>query len=69
MMMVACAHTSFQKYGKTAKSEQRYRCNNCGHVWFDAAYRPLGDMRLPVADAKRAPICSLRDRRFGPPSG
>ncbi|HEV3339809.1 MAG TPA: hypothetical protein VG125_05615, partial [Pirellulales bacterium] len=54
MMMVACAHASFQKYGKTAKGEQRYRCNNCGHVWFDAAPKPLGRMNVPVDEAKMA---------------
>lgn len=54
MIIVACAHTSFQKYGKTAKGEQRYRCNNCKHVWFDKAPNPLGDFRVPVENAKRA---------------
>jgi transposase-like protein/IS1 family transposase len=53
-MMVDCAHTSFQKYGKTKRGEQRYRCNNCGHVWFDAAPRLLGPMKVPEADAKLA---------------
>jgi transposase-like protein/IS1 family transposase len=54
MMMVACAHASFQKYGKTKRGEQRYRCNNCGHVWFDPAPRPLGPMKISEADAKLA---------------
>lgn len=43
-MMVACAHTSFQKYGKTRLGEQRYRCNACGETWFDRKARPLGTM-------------------------
>lgn len=52
MMMIACAHASHQKYGKTRKGEQRYRCNLCGHVWFDAQPNVLGDMRVPVETAK-----------------
>ena len=45
---------SHQKYGKTRKGEQRYKCNLCGHVLFDAQPKPLGEMRVPVADAKLA---------------
>ena len=51
-MMIACAHAQHQKYGKTRKGEQRYRCNLCGHVWFDAQPKPLGTMRVPVETAK-----------------
>lgn len=54
MIAPACHHGSHQKYGKTRKGEQRYRCNLCGHVWFDAQAKPLGDMRIEVADAKLA---------------
>jgi transposase-like protein len=53
-MMIACAHAQHQKYGKTRKGEQRYRCNLCGHVWFDAQPKLLGDMRVPVDTAKLA---------------
>ena len=53
-MMIACAHESHQKYGKTRKGEQRHRCNLCGHVWFDAQPKLLGEMRVPVETAKLA---------------
>lgn len=53
-MMICCAHTSFQKYGKTSKGEQRYRCNMCGKVWFYAQPKVLGPMRVAVEDAKLA---------------
>jgi transposase-like protein len=52
--MIVCAHTQHQKYGRTRNGEQRYRCTLCGHVWFDAQPKPLGDMRVSVADAKLA---------------
>ncbi|MEX0677307.1 MAG: hypothetical protein WD063_09540 [Pirellulales bacterium] len=51
-MMIQCSHAQHQKYGKTRKGEQRYRCNLCGHVWFDAQPKPLGKMRIPVESAK-----------------
>ena len=50
--MIVCSHLHHQKYGKTRKGEQRYKCNLCGAVFFDAQPNPLGDMRVPVADAK-----------------
>jgi len=49
-----CQHEHSQKYGKTAKGEQRRRCTLCGHVWFDAQPKPLGDMRVDVTTAKLA---------------
>lgn len=54
MIAPACNHEPFQKYGKTRKGEQRYKCNLCGHVWFDPQPKPFGVMRVPVDDAKRA---------------
>jgi transposase-like protein/IS1 family transposase len=53
-MMVSCAHTSFQRYGKTKRGEQRYRCNLCGHVWFDEKPRPLGTMKISADTATLA---------------
>jgi transposase-like protein/IS1 family transposase len=50
--MIVCAHGEFQKYGKTRKGEQRYRCSLCRHVGFDAQPNPLGKMRVPVESAK-----------------
>ena len=50
--MIACGHAEFQNYGKNRKGQQRYRCNNCRHVWFDAEPKPLGDMRVETDKAK-----------------
>jgi len=52
MIRATCDHSSYQKYGRTRKGEQRYKCNLCGHVWFDAQPKPLGTMRVPVDKAK-----------------
>jgi len=52
--MIACGHSEFQKYGRNRKGQQRYRCNHCKHVWFDAEPKPLGSMRIDVATAKLA---------------
>jgi transposase-like protein/IS1 family transposase len=52
--VIACGHVSFQKYGRNSKGQQRYRCNLCKHVWFDAEPKPLGNMRIDEAKAKLA---------------
>ncbi|HEY2841912.1 MAG TPA: hypothetical protein VGJ26_22325 [Pirellulales bacterium] len=52
--MIACGHASFQKYGRNSKGQQRYRCNLCKHVWFDAEPKPLGNMRIDLDKAKLA---------------
>jgi len=52
--VIACGHASFQKYGKNRHGQQRYRCNHCKHVWFDAPHKPLGDMRIDLDKAKLA---------------
>ncbi len=52
--MIGCNHAQHQKYGKTRHGEQRYRCNLCGHVWFDVRPKPLGDMRIDLQDGKLA---------------
>jgi transposase-like protein/IS1 family transposase len=52
--VIACGHASFQKYGKNRHGQQRYRCNLCKHVWFDAEPKPLGNMRIDEAKAKLA---------------
>ena len=53
-MMVACAHTSVKKHGRDRKGNQRVRCLLCGKTWVERKPKPLGVMRVPVADAKRA---------------
>ncbi len=54
MIRSTCDHSSSQKYGKTRKGEQRHKCNLCGAVWCHAQPKLLGEMRVPVADAKLA---------------
>ena len=54
MIQATCDHSSHQRYGKTRKGEQRYKCNLCGAVWFDAQPKPLGEIRIDVAEAKLA---------------
>jgi transposase-like protein/IS1 family transposase len=54
MMMVACAHNERKRFGRDRKGNQRYRCLLCGKTWTEKASRVLGDMIVPVEDAKRA---------------
>lgn len=52
--MIACAHREFRKFGKDRKGNQRFRCVMCGKTWIEEQPKPLGTMRVPVADAKLA---------------
>ena len=52
--MIACAHAQYQKYGRNRKGQQRYKCTTCGHIWFDAEPKPLGNMRVDIPTAKMA---------------
>ncbi len=54
MMMIACAHATFQKYGKDRKGNQRFKCSLCGKRWTEEHAKPLGEMRVPVETAKLA---------------
>ncbi len=51
-MMIACAHATFQKYGKDRKGIQRFKCSLCGKRWTEEHAKPLGEMRVPVETAK-----------------
>jgi transposase-like protein/IS1 family transposase len=55
--MICCAHQESKKHGRDRYGNQRYRCLDCGKTWIeDTRVRPvklLGDMTLPVEDAKR----------------
>jgi transposase-like protein/IS1 family transposase len=53
-MMIACAHATTKKFGKDRKGNPRHRCLLCGKTWTDRPTNPLGEMRIPVADAKLA---------------
>jgi transposase-like protein/IS1 family transposase len=52
-MMIACAHATVKKNGRR-NGLQRYKCCLCGKRWTEERQKPLGDMRVPVADAKLA---------------
>ena len=55
MIKATCDHSRHQKYGKTRKGEQRYKCNALrGKFGSNAQAKPLGKMSVPVADAKLA---------------
>jgi transposase-like protein/IS1 family transposase len=53
-MMIACAHATFQKFGKDRKGNQRFKCSMCGKRWTEEQHKPLGEMRVPVDTAKLA---------------
>src|SRR5437867_1054169 len=47
-----CHHEKLSKHGKDRKGCQRWKCNCCGKtVTNDEHSRPLGDMRLELAQA------------------
>lgn len=54
MIKSTCAHKNFWKFGKDRKGNPRYRCKDCMVVWAVIPPNPLGDMRVPIADAKLA---------------
>lgn len=53
-MMVSCAHAARKRHGKDRLGNQRWCCLACGKTWIEARPKPLGEMRVPVEDAKRA---------------
>jgi transposase-like protein/IS1 family transposase len=54
-MMIACAHAESRTNGKDRHGNQRFRCKLCGKTWVEVKpVKPLGDMRIDVADAKLA---------------
>ena len=48
-----CPRTK-QKYGKDRHGNQRYNCSLCGKTFAESQAKPLGNMYIPVADAKLA---------------
>ena len=51
MVVASCSHESHKKHGKDRHGVQRFRCLLCGKTFVDAAPKPLGDMRIEMADA------------------
>lgn len=53
MIAIACAHEKLTKHGKDRKGNQRWKCCRCGQTVTRELVRPLGDMRIDMADAVR----------------
>ncbi|MGE0538317.1 MAG: hypothetical protein AB7O68_25365 [Pirellulales bacterium] len=52
--MIVCAHAQAKQFGRDRYGNQRFRCLLCGKTWTVREPKPLGTMRVPVADAKMA---------------
>src|SRR6266700_870549 len=50
--MIACGHPELQKFGKDRHGSQQYKCMVCGKRFTEVREKPLGNMYVPVADAK-----------------
>lgn len=46
-----CQSENVKKFGKNRNGSQRFRCDNCKKTFTEEQVKPLGNMRLPVADA------------------
>ena len=53
-MMIACAHSDTKRFGFDRKRNPRVRCLMCGKTWTIRQPNPLGEMRVPVENAKLA---------------
>ncbi len=53
MIAPVCQHESRTKHGRDRKGNQRWKCNRCGATFASEENRPLGDMRIDMADAVR----------------
>src|SRR5688572_29194511 len=54
VIVQACQHESFKKFGRDRKGNQRYRCRLCGETWTEIPPKLLGNMRIDVDTAKLA---------------
>jgi transposase-like protein/IS1 family transposase len=52
--MIACGHPEFQRFGRNRNGSARLRCKICGKTFTEPQDKPLGNMYVPVADAKLA---------------
>jgi transposase-like protein/IS1 family transposase len=50
--MIACAHPEVQKFGRNRNGSARLRCKVCGKTFTEPQAKPLGEMQIPVAEAK-----------------
>jgi transposase-like protein/IS1 family transposase len=50
--MIACGHPEKQKFGKDRHGNQRYKCKLCGARFSEPKEKPLGNMYVPLNDAK-----------------
>ncbi len=50
--MIACGHPEFQRFGRNRNGSARLRCKICGKTFTEPQDKPLGNMYVPVADAK-----------------
>jgi len=50
--MIACGHPEKLKDGKDRDGNQRYKCKTCGKRFAEPKEKPLGNMYVPVNDAK-----------------
>jgi transposase-like protein len=54
MIAPACSHSVFRTNGVDRHGNTRYRCKMCGKTRVEVKpAKPLGTMRIPVADAKQ----------------
>jgi IS1 family transposase/transposase-like protein len=54
MVISVCQHSHTQKHGTDRNGNTRRRCTLCGATFTETGVRPLGAMRIDVADACRA---------------
>jgi transposase-like protein len=50
--MIACAHPETKKFGRNRNGSARLRCLVCGKTFTEPQAKPLGNMYVPLADAK-----------------
>src|SRR5271170_1639542 len=53
MIAPVCSHETVVKNGKNRKGQQRWKCRACGSFITREINRPLGDMRIDLADAAK----------------
>jgi transposase-like protein/IS1 family transposase len=51
MIAPVCSHEKLTKHGKDRKGAQRWKCNRCGSTVTRQMERPLGSMRIELAQA------------------
>jgi transposase-like protein/IS1 family transposase len=51
MIARTCQHETRAKHGKDRNGNQRWKCPKCGSTFTSEDRRPLGDMRIDLADA------------------